>query len=62
MSSENKLKLIDPENSSLTVEERKELDTKIQQLIEAHKGQRQEINRLTFESISAMATGDDYAR
>lgn len=56
------IKFIDPEDSSLTLAERKELDIKIQHLIETHKGQRQEINRLTFEAVSALATGDDYDR
>lgn len=62
MNIENKLMLITPESSTLTVRERTELDTKIAQIIETHKGQRQEINRLAFESVVAMATGDDSAR
>lgn len=54
------LKIIDP--CVLSETERTELDTTIDSLIAAHKNNRQEINRLVFESVSAMTMGEDYER
>ena len=46
----------------LTTEEQADLSKRIDALIAAHKNNRQEINRLVFESVSAMTTGEDYER
>lgn len=46
--------------SALSEQERTELDAHIQTLISTHKNNRQEINRLVFESVSAMTVGEDY--
>ena len=55
----NSLKL--PEvSSTLTSEECSELDSNINRIIEAHKPNRQEINRLVFESVAAMTMSEDY--
>ena len=54
------LKIIDP--SALSQDDRAELDANIESLIAGHKNNRQEINRLVFESVSAMTTGDEYER
>lgn len=54
------LKVIDP--SVLSEQERADLTANIDALIAAHKNNRQEINRLVFESVSAMTTGEDYER
>lgn len=50
------------DSSVLTTEERADLSKRIDALIAAHKNNRQEINRLVFESVSAMTTGEDYER
>ena len=50
------------DSSVLTTEEKAELSNRIDALIAAHKNNRQEINRLVFESVSAMTTGEDYER
>ncbi len=42
----------------LTEEEKKELDKSIENIILAHKENRQEINRLVFESVAAMTEAD----
>ena len=55
-----KLTVFNP--SVLSDDERRELESNIDNLIEAHKNNRQEINRLVFESVSAMTMGDDYER
>lgn len=54
------LKIIDP--TSLSQEDRAELDANIESLIAGYKNNRQEINRLVFESVSAMTTGEEYER
>ena len=54
------LKIIEP--SALSQDDRAELDANIESLIAGHKNNRQEINRLVFESVSAMTTGDEYER
>lgn len=54
------LRVIDP--SVLTEPERTELDANIDALIAAHRDNRQEINRLVFESVAAMTAGEDYER
>lgn len=54
------LMVIEP--SVLSEADRTELETNIDSLISAHKNNRQEINRLVFESVSAMTAGDDYER
>lgn len=54
------LKIIDP--SKLSKEDRAELDANIESLIAGYKNNRQEINRLVFESVSAMTTGEEYER
>lgn len=50
------------DSSVLTTEEQADLSKRIDALITAHKNNRQEINRLVFESVSAMTTGEDYER
>lgn len=50
------------DSSVLTTEEQADLSKRIDALIAAHKNNRQEINRLVFESVSAMTTGEDYER
>ena len=47
------------ESTVLTQEEKAELDQEIDRIIAAHKDNRQEINRLVFESVSAMTEADD---
>ena len=42
-----------------TNEEKAELNAEIDRIIEAHKNNRQEINRLVFESVSAMTAADE---
>lgn len=42
----------------LTEEEKKELDKSVENIILAHKENRQEINRLVFESVAAMTEAD----
>lgn len=42
-----------------TNEEKTELNAEIDRIIEAHKNNRQEINRLVFESVSAMTAADE---
>lgn len=50
------------DSSVLTTEEQADLSKRIDALIAAHKNNCQEINRLVFESVSAMTTGEDYER
>ena len=50
------------DSSVLTTEEQADLSKRIDALIAAHKNNRQEINRLVFESVSAITTGEDYER
>ena len=54
------LDIVDP--SVLSETDRNELDLSIDALIAAHKNNRQEINRLVFESVSAITAGEDYER
>ena len=49
------------ETDALTPEEKTELSANIDRLIEAHKNNRQAINRLVFESVAAMTEADDAA-
>ena len=51
------LKVVEAE--VLTKEDKMELDQNIERIIAAHKDNRQEINRLVFESVSAMTEADD---
>ena len=51
------LKVVEAE--VLTKEDKTELDQNIERIIAAHKDNRQEINRLVFESVSAMTEADD---
>lgn len=44
----------------LTVSEQEQLDQNIGALIDRYKANRQEVNRLVFESVSAMTAGEDY--
>lgn len=53
----NELSVID--TTVLTNEEKTELDKNIERIIAEHKENRQEINRLVFESVSAMTEADD---
>lgn len=46
------------ETDILNVDEKSELNTNIERIIEAHKNNRQEINRLVFESVAAMTEAD----
>lgn len=54
------LDVIDP--AVLSETERTELDARIDSLIASHKNNRQEINRLVFDSVSAMTVSEDYER
>lgn len=56
------MELIIADPAVLSESERTELDAHIDALIAAHKDNRQEINRLVFESVAAMTTGEDYER
>ena len=49
------------ETEELSQEEKTELGANIDRLIEAHKNNRQTINRLVFESVAAMTEADDAA-
>ncbi len=49
------------ETDILNVDEKEKLNINIDRVIEVHKNNRQEINRLVFESVSAM-TEVDYAQ
>ena len=53
----NELSVID--TTVFTNEEKTELDKNIERIIAEHKENRQEINRLVFESVSAMTEADD---
>lgn len=55
----NELQVI--ETDVLTVEEKTTLSTEIDRIIAAHKDNRQDINRLVFESVAAMTTADEAA-
>ena len=57
MTSTKELTLVNAE--VLTPEEKTELDTEIDRIIEAHKENRREINRLVFESVAAMTEADE---
>ncbi|MBM6760562.1 hypothetical protein, partial [Megamonas hypermegale] len=46
------------ETDILNVDEKSELNANIDRIIEAHKNNRQEINRLVFESVAAMTEAD----
>ena len=47
-------------SSALTEQEQAELNASIDSIIAAHKNNRQEINRLVFESVSAMTDSEGY--
>ena len=53
----DELKVIEAE--VLTPEEKTELSTNIDRIIAEHKNNRQEINRLVFQSVAAMTEADD---
>lgn len=57
MSNKKELTLADTE--VLTPDEKTELNVEIDRIIEAHKANRKEINRLVFESVSAMTEADE---
>ncbi len=48
--------------NELTEQERTELESSIESCIAAHQNNRQEINRLVFESVAAMTEGENYER
>lgn len=50
------------DTSALTTTELAELDINIDAIINRSQGNRQAINRLVFESVSAMTTSDEYAQ
>ena len=47
-------------SSALTEQEQADLNASIDSIIAAHKNNRQEINRLVFESVSAMTDSEGY--
>ena len=47
-------------SSALTEQEQADLNASIDSIIAAHKNDRQEINRLVFESVSAMTDSEGY--
>ena len=55
--SSKELTLVEPD--ILTPEEKTELNADIDRIIEAHKANRKEINRLVFESVAAMTEADE---
>lgn len=57
MANKKELSLVDAE--VLTPDEKTELNAEIDRIIEAHKANRKEINRLVFESVSAMTEADE---
>lgn len=57
MTNKKELTLVNAE--VLTPEEKTELDTEIDRIIEEHKENRKEINRLVFESVAAMTEADE---
>lgn len=58
----NELQIIDQKNVDLNKNEIMELTSTIDRTIESLKNNRQEINRLTFECVSAMTEADDAQR
>ncbi len=56
----NELNLI--QTDAFTTQEKTELGQQIDRMIEAHKNNRQDINRLVFESIATMTEADDAQR
>ena len=52
----NELNVVSEED--FTVEDREELDTAIDEIINQHKHNRQEINKLVFESVESLAEAD----
>ena len=57
MTNKKELTLVNAE--VFTPEEKTELDTEIDRIIEEHKENRKEINRLVFESVAAMTEADE---
>ena len=49
-------------SSALTEQEQADLNASIDSIIAAHKNNRQEINRLVFESVSAMTDSEGMSR
>ena len=47
-------------SSALTEQEQADLNASVDSIIAAHKNNRQEINRLVFESVSAMTDSEGY--
>ncbi len=54
----NQLAIVDG-NEVFTIDEQTELEKQIDDVIAAHKNNRQEINRLVFECTSAFTAADD---
>ena len=54
----NELSVIET-GTDLSIEEKNEINTSIDRIIAAHKGNRTEINRLVFESVAAMTEADE---
>lgn len=46
----------------LSIEERKNIDSTIEQLIGRHKNNRYQINRLVFESVAALTSSENYSK
>ena len=56
----NELAIVD--KKKLSPQERQDIDKQVEDLIERHKQNRYEINRLVFESTAALTAGDKYAQ
>ena len=56
----NELTIIDAQN--LSAQEREELDKQVVNIIERHKNNRYEINRLVFEGTQALSAGEKFAQ
>lgn len=48
--------------NTLSIEEKKNIDSTIDQLISRHKNNRYQINRLVFESVAALTSSENYSR
>ena len=55
----NELQCVD--SGGLTEAEKTEINSQIDQIIERHKNNRYEINRLVFESTAALTAGNNLA-
>lgn len=47
---------------TLSIEDRKNIDSTIDQLISRHKNNRYQINRLVFESVAALTSSENYSK